>query len=90
MERMTQHSVNARFRKPNLGHLIGTLGVVGLVVTLAAGRMASAAEASRRPNIVILLGDDMGFSDLGSYGSEIKTPNMDSLIEGMHRLQSGT
>jgi arylsulfatase len=33
----------------------------------------------KRPNIVIILGDDMGFADMGSFGSEIKTPNLDSL-----------
>ena len=33
----------------------------------------------KRPNIVIMLADDMGFSDLGCYGSEIPTPNLDKL-----------
>lgn len=32
-----------------------------------------------RPNIVVLFADDMGFSDIGSFGSEIKTPNLDRL-----------
>jgi arylsulfatase A-like enzyme len=32
-----------------------------------------------QPNVVLILADDMGFSDLGCYGSEIKTPNIDSL-----------
>ncbi|ULQ50927.1 arylsulfatase [Flavihumibacter fluvii] len=34
---------------------------------------------TKRPNIVIILADDMGYSDMGMFGSEIKTPNMDAL-----------
>lgn len=34
-----------------------------------------------RPNIIVILADDMGFSDIGSYGSEIKTPNLDWLAK---------
>ena len=34
---------------------------------------------SRRPNIVVILSDDMGFSDLGCYGGLIDTPNLDAL-----------
>jgi len=40
--------------------------------------MAPAGEA-RRPNILLIMADDMGFSDIGCYGSEIATPNLDRL-----------
>jgi arylsulfatase len=33
----------------------------------------------KRPNIVVILGDDLGFADLGAFGSEIRTPNLDRL-----------
>ncbi|GAB6184639.1 arylsulfatase [Thermopirellula anaerolimosa] len=38
-----------------------------------------AAEAQRPPNVVVILADDMGYSDLGCYGGEIQTPNLDRL-----------
>jgi arylsulfatase A-like enzyme len=40
---------------------------------------AQPQQQEKRPNIVIILGDDMGFCDMGSFGSEIHTPNFDSL-----------
>ncbi len=42
--------------------------------------------ASGRPNIVLIMSDDMGFSDLGCYGGEIKTPNLDGLAADGLRL----
>jgi arylsulfatase len=44
--------------------------------------MAQPAGRARRPNIVFILADDMGFSDIGCYGSEIETPNLDTLARG--------
>jgi arylsulfatase len=35
----------------------------------------------QRPNIIVILVDDMGYSDLGVMGSEIRTPNLDALAE---------
>ena len=36
---------------------------------------------AKRPNIVLIMADDLGFSDLGCYGSEIQTPNLDRLAQ---------
>src|SRR5689334_13831562 len=36
-------------------------------------------QSPSRPNIVIILADDVGFSDIGCYGGEIHTPNLDAL-----------
>jgi arylsulfatase len=44
--------------------------------------------ASRRPNVILILVDDMGFSDLGIMGSEIRTPNIDALGRGGALLTS--
>lgn len=41
-----------------------------------------------RPNIIIILNDDMGFSDIGCYGGEVETPNLDSLaLNGLRYSQ---
>lgn len=42
----------------------------------------TATTTRERPNIIVILADDMGFSDLGCYGSELNTPNLDRLAAG--------
>ena len=66
----------------------GTLGLLGLEtgcgprdphseeVTGASGSKA------KQPNIIVIMADDMGFSDIGCYGAEISTPNLDRLASG--------
>jgi arylsulfatase len=52
-----------------------------LVITLfaMAGIRAVAGTAAKKPNIMVIVADDMGFSDAGCYGGEIQTPNLDRL-----------
>ncbi|HTL28352.1 MAG TPA: arylsulfatase [Tepidisphaeraceae bacterium] len=64
--------------------------VVAVLLLLSAGVSLAYADESTRahPNIVILLADDMGFSDIGCYGGEISTPNIDALAaEGVRFTQ---
>ncbi|MBI1247888.1 sulfatase-like hydrolase/transferase [bacterium] len=44
--------------------------------------IAATATAQEKPNIVLMMADDMGFSDIGCYGGEFETPNLDALANG--------
>ena len=46
----------------------------------------TAQQSQEKPNIMIIIVDDMGYSDLGCYGGEIHTPNLDSLAQGGMRF----
>ena len=61
---------------------------VSLIVVLVLAFASFAALAAERPNIILIMADDLGFADLGCYGSEIETPNLDSLAaEGLRFTQ---
>lgn len=54
----------------------------------AAAAAATSAPAAPRPNLVVILADDLGFSDLGCYGGDIQTPHLDRLAaEGLRFSQ---
>jgi arylsulfatase len=63
-------------------------GSVAVVALAAVHRRApvAAAQTNPRPNIIVILVDDMGWSDIGSFGSEIATPNLDGLAARGVRL----
>ena len=50
-----------------------------LVSFAASVCVHSAVYSANRPNIVVILADDMGYTDIGCYGGEINTPHLDSL-----------
>jgi arylsulfatase A-like enzyme len=71
---------------------------IGIVVSMAVFMLSGLAFAQKKktvkvlvpdkPNIVLIMADDLGFSDIGSYGSEIQTPNLDKLAsEGLRFRQ---
>jgi arylsulfatase A-like enzyme len=65
-----------------LNRLAKFSATVALVFIYSALTLRESYAADKRPNVVIFLADDLGFSDLGCYGGEIKTPNLDALAAG--------
>ena len=62
---------------------------VGFVVALTALAI-NFAQAETRPNIIVLMADDLGYNDLGVYGcKDIPTPHLDKLANDGVRFTSG-
>ena len=58
-------------------------GFIGLLIPLAFTIQASAADKSlsTTPNILLIMADDMGYTDIGNFGGEIQTPQIDAVAE---------
>ncbi|HSG72918.1 MAG TPA: sulfatase-like hydrolase/transferase, partial [Planctomycetaceae bacterium] len=52
-----------------------------VVISCLVGNGQHDLFAQSRPNIILIMGDDMGYSDVGCYGGEIDTPNLNALAE---------
>src|SRR5262245_44586015 len=57
------------------------------VASWMAAAPPRAAEQARKPNILFIVADDLGWKDVGFHGSDIKTPNLDRLAAGGVRLE---
>ena len=87
MNNVLQYPLPGKAMKPGrLRPLLMALGIAGVFASIGTPSIADAADAPRRPNIVVILGDDMGFADMGAFGSEIKTPNLDCAGQGRRAL----
>lgn len=58
-----------------------TASLLGTVVAVCVWSIGCLVYAAEKPNIVVILADDMGWSDLGCYGGEIETPHLDRLAQ---------
>jgi arylsulfatase len=74
--------------KRNVKHILIIVNFVAIALLMFGATVKSSSlfgnahaqsQTSERPNILLIIGDDFGFSDIGSFGSEISTPNLDSL-----------
>ena len=61
--------------------------IVSIFIALAV-QVTQAQLVGSRPNIIVILMDDMGYSDIGAFGGEVKTPNLDKLAKGGVKLSN--
>ncbi len=77
---MGLHAISVGFRLRGVTHMKLLLNFLSLLVALGSSGATAYAQADKsKPNVLIMLVDDMGWSDIGCYGGELKTPNLDKL-----------
>lgn len=62
------------------------LQTIFLFAVASSPIFAQHKQPAKRPNIIIILADDMGYSDIGCFGSETQTPNLDAMAKGGLRM----
>ncbi len=69
---MSSNSVNRR-------HFLKSISASSILLTLPT--LSCSVKENKNPNILLIVGDDIGYSDIGCYGAEIETPNLDQLAQ---------
>ena len=64
-----------------IGALATELLLLNSLSAAASFSLASGSSVARKPNIIVIMVDDLGYSDLGCYGGEIQTPHIDQLAK---------
>lgn len=69
-------------------HSFALMAVALIVAGCSMPPPSTLAASQRKPNILLIVADDLGYSDIGSYGGEISTPNIDKLATSGVRMSS--
>jgi arylsulfatase len=67
--------------------IYSAVAIMACMLSLGGASAHAASAESAKPNIVIIMADDLGYSDIGCYGGEIPTPNIDNLAKNGIRFR---
>ena len=73
-----------------IGKVGFSLLIAGLPIFLGVAHRGTGQTVAERPNVLLIVVDDMGYSDTGAYGGEIRTPNVDGLARSGVRQRAPT
>ena len=80
MPEISRRALGALVGGGAVGAVAGTAGAAEAAATECPFRARPGAASGQRPNVLVILGDDLGWADLSSYGApHISTPNLDRL-----------